>query len=59
VKAARLKRKLARWNRYAWRLERLGQAKLYNAHIYYIAYEVMEKVRKGSADGILLEAKRP
>lgn len=59
MRNARLKRKLTSWERYARRNEKLGQGRLYNAHVYYIAYEVLEKVRKGRADRILVEAKRP
>lgn len=46
MKTARLRRKLTSWERYARRNEKLGQGRLYNAHIYYIAYKVMEGVRR-------------
>lgn len=52
--SARLKRKLTAWERYARRNEKLGQGRLYNAHVYYIAREVLENARH-----VLVEAKRP
>ena len=59
MRTSKLRRKLTRWEWYARRLEKLGQKRLYNAHVYYIAYEVLERVRKGTATSILVEAKRP
>lgn len=59
MKTARLRRKLTRWERYARRNEKLGQGRLYNAHVYYIARDVLDRVRKGSAGSLLVEAQRP
>jgi hypothetical protein len=36
-----LRRKLRAWNRYANRLEKLGQQRIYNAHIHYIAADTV------------------
>lgn len=41
MKTAALRRKLTAWDRYAHRLEKLGQKRIYNAHIYYIACAVL------------------
>jgi len=39
-----LRRKLRAWNRYARHLERLGQGRIYNAHIHYIAMDTMRNL---------------
>lgn len=59
MRNARLKRKLTSWERYARRNEKLGQGRLYNAHVYYIAYEALDNVRRGKGHRVLVEAKRP
>ena len=59
MRTARLRRKLSSWERYARRLEKLGQNRLYNAHVYYIACDVLENVRRGKGHRVLVEAKRP
>lgn len=59
MRTARLRRKLTRWERYARALEKLGQKRLYNAHVYYIARDVLERVRRGRGSSVLVEAKRP
>lgn len=59
MKAAKLRRKLTSWERYARRLEKLGQGRLYNAHVYYIARDVLERARKKNGVSFLVEAARP
>lgn len=60
MKTARLRRKLTRWERYARRNEKLGQGRLYNTHVYYIARDVLDRVRRrGNWDGVLVKARRP
>ena len=41
MRARNLRRKLRAWNRYANRLEKLGQQRIYNAHIHYIAVDTV------------------
>lgn len=54
MRTARLRRKLSRWEWYARRNEKLGQGRLYNAHIYYIAYQVLENQRRGKTSSFVV-----
>lgn len=63
MKTARLKRKLRAWNRYANQLEKLGQQRIYEAHIHYIAVDTIRHLdRCGGKDkpcSHLVEVGRP
>lgn len=45
MKTARLKRKLLAWDRYERRLEKLGQTRIYDASIHYLARNVLRRAR--------------
>jgi hypothetical protein len=49
MRTSKLRRKLTAWERYSRRLEKLGQGRIYKAHVYYIGWDVINRVRRGRA----------